>query len=95
MKLCNVATISTNMKDADFWIVRRGSLKTVGQPTDQFNPEHIGIKVTRTDLLLPRYLYYCFVHLHSSGVWEPLANGTLSLVNIKVSDVRQITLSPQ
>ena len=95
MKLQDVATISTNMKDADFWIVRRGSLKTVGKPLREFNPEHIGIKVLRTDLLLPDYLFYCMMHLHSSQQWEPLATGSLSLVNIRVSDVQRITLSPE
>lgn len=95
MKLSDVATIKTHFPDADFWIVRRGSLKTVGQPVDEYNPEHIGVKVTATDILLPRYLYYCFMHLHNQKVWEPLANGTLSLVNIKVSDVQKIELSPR
>ena len=94
MRLKDVATIKTNLKDADFWIVRRGSLKTCGQPVQEFNPEHIGIKVLRTDILLPKYLYYAMMHLHNSKVWEPLATGTLSLVNIRVSDVRSIELSP-
>lgn len=95
MKLSDVATIKTNYPDADFWLVRRGSLKTVGLPSYEFNPESIGIKITRTDLVLSRYLYYCLLHLHSSGRWEPLATGSLSLVNIKVSDVRNIALIPR
>lgn len=94
MKLSDVATIKTNFLDADFWIIRRGSLKTCGQPTRQFSPEHIGIKVERTDLLLPDYLFICMEYLHSVKVWEPLATGTLSLVNIRVSDVRSIVLKP-
>ncbi|MCE2597175.1 hypothetical protein K6Y31_20585 [Motilimonas cestriensis] len=94
MKLSDIATIATNLQDADFWLVRRGSLKTCGKPSTTFNKEHIGIKVINTDLMHPRYLYYCFEDLHSRGVWEPLATGTLSLVNIRVSDVRQIELSP-
>jgi hypothetical protein len=95
MKLSDVATIQTNYPDADFWIVRRGSLKTVGSPSYEFNPESIGIKVTRTDLVLSRYLYYCLLHLHQSGIWEPVATGTLSLVNFKVSDVKNIVLKPR
>ena len=94
MKLSDVATIKTHFQDADFWLVRRGSLKTVGQPVREYNPEHIGIKVLRTDILLPDYLYYVMVHIHNTKRWEQLANGTLSLVNIKVSDVRDIRLSP-
>lgn len=95
MKLSDVATIKTNFPDADFWITRRGSLKTVGSLSYEFNPESIGIKVTRTDLVLSRYLYYCLLHLHQSGTWEPVATGTLSLVNIKVSDVKNIVLKPR
>ncbi|TMP23790.1 hypothetical protein [Pseudoalteromonas ruthenica] len=94
MKLSDVATIKTHCENADFWLVRRGSLTTVGQPVREYNPEHIGVKVTRTDMLLPDYLYYWFMALHQSKAWEPLANGTLSLVNIHVSDVRNIRLSP-
>lgn len=73
MKLSDVATIKTNFSDADFWIIRRGSLKTVGEPSYTFNPESIGIKVTRPDVVLSSYLYYCFLHLHQSKVWEPVA----------------------
>jgi len=95
MKLSDLATIRTNFPDADFWLVRRGSLKTCGQPVRDFNPAHIGVKVVRTDLLLPDYLYYCMQHLHTSKVWEPMATGTLSLVNIGISDVRDIVLKPR
>lgn len=95
MKLSDVTTTKTQFIDADFWLIRRGSLKTVGKPVREYNPEHIGVKVTRTDILLPDYLYYWFMHLHSIKAWEPLANGTLSLVNIRVSDVRNIRMSPK
>jgi len=95
MKLSDVATIKTNFAEADFWIVRRGSLKTVGEPSYTFNRESIGIKVSRQDIVLSRYLYYCFLHLHQSRVWEPVATGSLSLVNIRVSDVANITLKPR
>jgi hypothetical protein len=94
MKLKHVATVKTNLEDADFWLVRRGSVETVGQPVREFSEYHIGIKVNRTDLLLPDYLYYVFMHIHSTGYWERLANGTLSLVHITVSDVANIELSP-
>lgn len=94
MRLQDVAKVSVNAPDADFWIVRRGTVKAVGQPTYTFNPEHIGIKVVRTDLLLPRYLYYCLMHIHAKGMWEPIATGTLTLVNIRVSDIKHIALQP-
>jgi len=95
MKLCDICTIKTNFQEADFWLVRRGSAERCGKPEREFNPEHIGIKVNRTDILLPDYLYYALMHIHSQGHWQRLATGTLSLVNIRVSDVRLIELSPR
>jgi choline kinase len=95
MKLSDVTTIKTRFEDADFWLIRRGSISQVGKPVREYNPEHIGVKVIRTDLLLPNFLYYWFMHLHNIKTWEQLANGTLSLVNIRVSDVRNIRMSPK
>lgn len=94
MRLSDVATIKINDPEADFWLVRRGSLKTAGQPVREFNPEHIGVKVINTNFLLPQYLFICFDALHIEGKWQVLANGTLSLVNIRISDVRNIELCP-
>nr|WP_326489974.1 hypothetical protein [Pectobacterium versatile] len=94
MKLSDVATVRAHFQEADFWIVRRGSLKSCGKPTRQFNSEHIGIKIERTDILLPDYLFLCMEYLHSQGVWARLATGALELVNIRVSDVRSIVLNP-
>ncbi|WP_071603887.1 hypothetical protein [Dickeya sp. NCPPB 3274] len=95
MKLSDLVIVRTDFPDADFWLVRRGSLNTCGQPVRQFNPEHIGLKVFRTDILLPDYLYYCMEYIHSTKVWEQMATGTLSLVNIRVSDVKNIVLKPR
>ncbi|MBG6246682.1 hypothetical protein CS369_21765 (plasmid) [Candidatus Symbiopectobacterium sp. 'North America'] len=94
MKLSDVATIRGHFQEADFWIVRRGSLTSCGKPTRQFSPEHIGIKVERTDILLPDYLFLCMKYLHSQGLWARLATGSLELVNIRVSDVKSIVLNP-
>lgn len=95
MRLSEVATIRTNFQDANFWLVRRGSAERCGEPTRTFNPEHIGIRVHRIDILLPDYLFYVLMYVHQQGYWERLATGTLSLVNIRVSDVRRIELSPR
>lgn len=95
MKLSDIATIKTNFQEAHFWLIRRGSAKSVGRPVRTYYKEHIGIRVQRTDILLPDYLYYCFVSIHNTGHWQRIATGTLSLVNIRVSDVRNIELSPQ
>lgn len=91
--LKHLATVKTNMQDADFWLVRKGSSKTVGKPVREFNPEHIGIKVTRTDVLDPQYLYYVLMNLHNQGYFAQRANGILELVNIRASDVADIKFS--
>lgn len=95
MRLSEVATIRTNFPEAHFWIVRRGSAARCGEPTREYNPEHIGIRVERIDLLLPDYLFYAMVAIHQAGHWQRVVTGTLSLVNIRVSDVRRIELSPR
>lgn len=91
----DIATIKTNFQDADFWIVRRGSEETVGQPTKEFSPEHIGVKIERTDLLLPDYMYYVIMNFHQRGVFKQLARGTARLVNIKSEDIKNIPLEIQ
>jgi len=47
-----------------------------------FNPEYIGIKVTRTDILLPRFLYYLLMNFWQQGMWK---NG------ITVLDVKNLS----
>ncbi len=95
MKLSAIATIRTHFPEAHFWLVRRGSVERCGEPVKMFNPEHIGIRIERTDLLLPDYLFYALIHVHETGYWKSVATGSLSLVNIRVSDVRNIEMSPR
>lgn len=95
MKLGDVTTTKVDFPKAHFWIIRRGSAERVGEPVRVFNPEHIGIRVDRTDILLPDYLFYALLAIHQSGAWQQIATGTLNLVNIRVSDVRRIELSPR
>ena len=92
MRLSDLADIATNQPEADFWLIRRGSEKEVGRPVNEYDPERIGVRVTRTDILLPRYLFYVFMDLHARGYWIPRAHGTLRLVNIKVADVKNLAL---
>ena len=95
MNLSDVATIRTDFPDADFWLVRRGTLDRCGEPQHEFNPEHIGVKVERTDLLLPTFLFYLMMHVHQQGFWKARATGTTNLVNIQTADVRGIELSAE
>lgn len=95
VKLNELATIKMNYPKAHFWLIRRGSIERCGEPTKAFNKEHIGIRVRRIDILLPDYLFYALKQKHQQGVWKSIATGSLSLVNIRVSDVRNIELSPR
>lgn len=94
MKLSDVCVIKTNFPEADFWIARRGSVKTVGAVTREFSKYHIGIKVIETEILIPDYLYYVFMNFHHQGEWKNRAKGTLQLVHITVADVKNIRLTP-
>lgn len=91
-KLGDYAHVGTDMKDADFWIVRRGSTDTIGKPTTEYKPEHIGVKVHRTDVLLPKYLQYALQHLHGQGMWKREHSGTTNLVNITTKQIKDIKL---
>jgi hypothetical protein len=95
IRLKDIAKIATNMQDADFWLIRKGSDKTVGKPVKEFDPARIGIKVVRTDVLDPKYLYYVMMNLHNQGMFARLANGTTNLVNITVNDIANIPLGQQ
>ena len=90
MKLKDLCEVKMNMSDADFWITRRGDKKSVGKPTKDFNSENIGIKVTSTEIMNADYLFYMMMYMHNLGVWQEKSNGTLSLVNIKIEDVKSI-----
>jgi hypothetical protein len=78
-----------NFPDADFWLVRKGSLEAVGKPTKIFKKENIGVKVT-SDTLLPSYLFLVLEYLHMQKYWQTRAGGTTRLMNIKIADVNDI-----
>lgn len=82
-------TGKTNHPDADFWIARRGSTKTVGKPHREFHPESIGINVNR-EHLDPDYAYYLMEHLHQKGHWAERATGTTNLVNIDTNHIKEL-----
>ena len=92
VRLKDLATVKTNFPDADFWLQRKGSEKSVGTPTKEFSPENIGIKVTATDVLDARYLYYMMQHIHNIGYWKQFASGALRLVNLPLQHVANLPL---
>ena len=91
-KLGDFVKLKVGMEDADFWIVRRGTPEKVGTPVREWGPELIGVKVERTDLLLPDYLFYMMMHIAGTGYFRRLATGSTGLVNIRISDVGDLPM---
>ena len=92
IKLGHLCSVKTNFADADFWLQRKGDAKTVGTPTREFSPEHIGIKVEETEILDPNFLFYAFMNLHMKGELGALSKGMLRLQHISVQAISNITL---
>lgn len=90
--LGNLITAKVNFPEADFWIVRKGTEEKVGMPVKEFNPEHIGIKVTALDKLNSKYLYYVMLNIFNTKYFRDKAVGTLRLKNIRISDILNIPI---
>jgi hypothetical protein len=93
MTIGDLCEFKTNFPDADFWLQKKGSIDNVGTPLKEFYEENIGVKVIRTDIFIPQYLYYYFQFLHQQGLFAPIAHGTLPLKNITISDIKSIPIS--
>jgi hypothetical protein len=73
MNLGDLCEIKTNFLNADFWI--KPNLKNgISSVTKTFKKEYIGVKVVRTDLLLPDYLYYVMSYYNQIGIFKELVN---------------------
>jgi hypothetical protein len=77
--LGDLANVKKDMRKADFW------LKQDGEPTRTFNKKFIGIKIRRTDILLPDYAFYMMMHIYNQKMWPT------HIVN--VPDVRSLPLA--
>ena len=92
MKLKQIVDLKVNDPDANFWLIRKGSANKVGRPTREYSSEHIGVSVTRPDLVLADYLFYVFEFMANNGVFTQLAQGTTGLKSISVKDLKNIPL---
>lgn len=95
MTIGDVCSFKTDFENADFWLQRKGSEKTVGAPLKEYSKENIGVRVMDEyrDKIDPNYLYYYFMMLHQKGVFSPISHGTLSLKNVRISDIKTIPIS--
>lgn len=89
----DLVDFKTSFEDADFWLIRKGSKESVGKPTKEYSPEHIGVKVKEGIPILPDYLFYVFMMLQSKGIFSNLSKGTTRLQNIRVSDIKNIPIN--
>jgi hypothetical protein len=92
IRLKDLCTVKTKLPDADFWLRRSGSEDTVGEVLTEYNPDAIGIKINRTDVLNPSYAKYMFMHLHQQGQWKQRAIGSTQLAHIRAEDVANISV---
>lgn len=90
VSLEDLARVATNMKDADFWLIATHNYDKVGEPTKEFKQHSIGIKVTKTDVIDPEYLYYVMLNLYNQGYWKNRGNGVTNRQTIRVKDVKDI-----
>ena len=90
--LGDLIKVGTNMEDAHFWVVRRGDINKIGHPTKEFNKEHFEVKVTREDLLDPRYAYYMMQHIANTGHFKNSAVGSTNIMNIRSSHITDIPI---
>ncbi len=91
-QLGDIVDMRLGMQDADFWIEYRGSADALGRPGNEYGPKKLGIKVVRTDIVDPKYLYYVFMNLHQSGMFKSMGAGATGLVNLRVDDIKRIPL---
>ena len=86
MILNDLCEIKTNFKNADFWINKNPNYEH-GVVTKVFNEEHIGIKVIRTDLLVPDYLYYVMIFFHKRGVLSDLTDSNNQICELTIKNL--------
>ena len=95
MRLKDLCEIKTEFPEADFWVTKKGDIDTLGKPTKEYDPEKIGVKVVRTDLLVPGYLFYVFEYLVINGAFASMAKGATNLKHISVDDVKNLPISQE
>lgn len=90
-----ICEIRTDFPEADFWLQRKGSEKTIGKPKKGYYAEDIGIKIRPEyrDQISPEYIYYSLEYLHRKGFFENMAVGSLALKNLRISDVKALPIA--
>lgn len=94
VRLKEFAEVKTNFPDADFWLIRKNTEDKVGKQTNDYNPEHVGVKILYPLLFDKKFVQYKLEYLWMSGYWKSRSKGSLRLQNITVSDVQNMVVFP-
>lgn len=95
MKLGELCDIKINFPDADFWMIAAGSEDTVGTVGKEYRRDYIGIKVIKTDILVPDYLYYLMQYLKMSNQLSSITDKNQTVHRITPARLSNIQLQPR
>ena len=87
--------VKRDFPGADFWVQRTG--KRAGFPSRSFSPTAFGVKVLRTDILDPGYLYYWYLNLFNQGFFRSSGHGAVfpHLQKKDIEDALNTLLTPR
>ena len=80
--------IHTNFPEADFWLINKGSAKSLGKPVKKFEPFLTGIQCPA--LIDPEYGYYLCLHLYSINTWSAYSCSSINLKHLRIRDIKEV-----
>ena len=75
IKLGDLARIEQGLKAADFWMLGNVDIEMVGKPVSEHSPHNLGIRIEKTDVLIPQYLIAIINNLWEQGIFRDFAQG--------------------
>ena len=95
LTLGELIDVGQNVKNPDFYFQRQGSpssIGTVAKTLEEKTDSWWGIKVKEEagGVILPDYLYYALMNIHSTGFWKSMARGETDLQSIRLEDLKSI-----
>jgi hypothetical protein len=88
-KIREFFSVKQGLKNADFYLQRKGSESSLGAIRKGFESEDIGVKVIDRQKIVPDFAKYAFMNLKNQGFFRNLSKGSLNLKNIRVSDIAE------
>jgi len=93
LTLGDLIDVGQNVKNPDFFFQRQGSLDSIGtaaKTLEEKTDSWWGIKVKEEagGVIVPDYLYYVLMNIHSAGFWKSMARGTTGLQSIPLQHLK-------